>query len=63
MLELKFVAITWLLPQSAIGTGLERDIVEKAFKKRGFDGVLVCLRRTDFENLSDCERSVRGTVN
>jgi hypothetical protein len=51
MLEAKFVAMTWLLPQRAMGTGLERDIVEDMFKKRGFVGVLLFLRRLDFECL------------
>jgi hypothetical protein len=32
MLEAKFVAMTWLLPQRAMGTGLERDIVEEVFR-------------------------------
>lgn len=49
MLELKLVAMTWLLPQRAIGTGLDRDIADKVFTKRGFDGVLMFLRNTIVE--------------
>jgi hypothetical protein len=53
MLEAKFVAMTWLLPQRAMGTGLERDIVENVFRKRGVDGILLLLKRLDFECLID----------
>jgi hypothetical protein len=51
MLEAKFVAMTWLLPQRAMGTGLERDIVESVFRKRGLDVILLFLERLDVECL------------
>lgn len=49
MLELKFVAMTWLLPQRAIGTGLERDIFEEVLDRRYFDGILMILKNTTCE--------------
>ena len=46
MLALKFVAMTWLFPHRAMGTGLERDIFEGVFTERICDVVLIFSKRT-----------------